>query len=344
MSSFAAEFVALDNMLTRRESGAQVSNLVQINNNQIVCATNEIFHLGPQFLPPTVNRDVGILIYNINAKKWRLFLRYPKHFKPVNQPTIFYNPSTNVLWLYHRTDFIKVNMKTKECIAIKSVIKTKGICVGPEFLFANNKLHWIGGSDNEHHQVWDKDKQKFEKVFKFSDRPRGFYYAMIVYAKNKNMLYVFGGYDDTDKHYTSIWECKMNENNIYKWTKWEVTLKIKVYYDAYVLTPDERYIIIFDEEIYIFDVEEKKFYQSGNVEIGNLTSAVLCTNERAGLIVGGYVREIAKTFDLMIPNELMGIFKRFYSEGAMVYLKKYPTKFVRIPLSSILNAERVLIN
>ena len=235
------QFVALEDALTRRPS-----NLVWINKNELAYAS-----VGND----DEDENLGVCVYNIMTNKWRTHVKYPTRFKTTRH-TILYNPKTNILWLYgEERNMININMETKEFKIIKSNAKYLGYC--PKLLFINDKLHAILGSDSAKHLIWNDDTLDFdEEIFTFPDLKRGLHAHGVVHLKNKNELYVFGGYDymsSLNDH--AIWKCKIDDMK--KWEIYHKDERFSSYYRGYILTNDERYIIIFQQLIHIFDIENK---------------------------------------------------------------------------------------
>ena len=319
------QFVELDHALTGRPS-----NLVWINENELayasVCYRDD-------------DENLGICIYNIMTNKWRLHVKYPNPFKSTRH-TIIYNPKTNILWLYgEERNMININMETKEFKIIKPNAKYLGYC--PKLFFINGRLHAILGSDSTQHLIWNDDTMDFEQeIFTFPGLKRGLHAHGVVHLRNKNELYLFGGYDymsSSSNHV--VWKCNIDDMKTLKWEIYQEDMRFTSYYHGYISTNDERYIVIFKEPIHIFDIENKIWYKvPGEYEYWN--EALSGRDEKDEMMITGYIKDISKKLDIVIPVELIAIFANYYVSD-MVYLIDNNGKFCKIRLNDILNVERV---
>ena len=202
------------------------------------------------------NETVGISIYNIISNKWRLEIKYPETMRS-GKHEICYNTNTKILWIYGENSImINVNMDTKELKIIKYRARYVGQC--PKLFFIKDRLHVICGSDSKYHLMWNDEENKFEDpIFTFSGVYAGNNGPVVVHLKQKNILFLFGGYDYIGFHPKSIWKCDIDDN--FKWIKLEVTLQNYVMYDAGVLTADEKFVVIFQSpQMCLFDVDNEK--------------------------------------------------------------------------------------
>ena len=194
---------------------------------------------------------------------------------------------------------ININMQTKELKIIKHDVKDIGY--SPSLLFIKDELHVIGGSDNKCHLIWNEDKKEFDKkIFTFPDLDKGIYSHGVVHAKRKGMLYLFGGYDyGSGQFCRSIWKCDINEN--YKWTKLEFTFNSNSpCFDGHILTPNEKYIVIFSNPLRLFDTENDSCYVIKNEIKYHL--AVLSGSNMDKAVVSGYIRNAVNDLDLDTPE------------------------------------------
>ena len=307
----------------------QISNLVCINNNEIAVATAT---------QRNQNGQAGIWVYNITTNQWRLHVKYPKYLHPCGHHSICYNPSTNILWLFgDDRKMVNINMLKKSVAVIKSYPRYVGNT--PQLLFIDNKLHVIGGSDSKHHLVWNDEKKEFDKeIFTFPDMKNGYYGGGLVHAKKENILYLFGGYDyGLSGQYSSIWKCEINKG--YKWTKLELTIKWFFYYDAYVMSPNEKYIVMFGNKTRLFDVEEEKLYEVKGMYNG-AKFAVINGNVKDELIVNGYIRNVVKEVDVLIPLELIAVIDSYYRSEIIYSISNADDDFTKLSLDVVLNADR----
>ena len=209
----------------------------------------------------------------------------------------------------------------------------------PGMLVINDKLNVISGSDSDNHLIWNQEKHEFDTIFTFPSFGDGVYGHGVVHVKRLNLIYLFGGYDYGHGSWNfDIWKCEIDKE--YKWTKLKIEMNHSFYTKGYILTSDEKYIIMFRSGtiIRLFDVDKEIFCKDIEIDNGEFVSfAVLSGNEKDEMIVNGYIREIGKELDVMIPHELNGLFEKYY-RLEMIYGVNHTKSFYQISVDSVLSA------
>lgn len=319
----------------------ETSNFVWLNDHEIAVATFA------SRWAEIKQQEHGIKVYNIITDEWRLHIPYLQ--RNIQEHSISYDTATKILWLYtDKSDLINFNMDTKEITIVKSDARKVGFI--PRILLIEDKLHSILGSTCKDHLMWNDKEQKFQTLYTFPDMTDGLHGHQIIYVKSKGLLYLFGGYDegaeDMDEGANKyIWRCDINYH--YKWTKLATniydTFDTELYYSACVLTPDEKSVVIFDgDKIYLFDIGTETLSDTGmklKCNEWNYTPnyAILCGGERDDVLINGYVRLITNELEIMVPEELVGVLKQFYSTQMVYLLQRYGKSFFKVSLDKIFN-------
>ena len=133
-------------------------------------------------------------------------------------------------------------------------------------IFADDNLHVIGGQqdDSYMHLIYNKDTKEFNEHWTFQDFTYH-HWGGLVYVKSKYKMLLFGGFEGSD--------C-INTDNIYeysfadkKWSILDAKLPIRCSSFGFILTPDDKYIIIFGgwdqhraiDDIYIWEIDRMIF-------------------------------------------------------------------------------------
>lgn len=302
------------------------SPFVWIGNNEIAFAIGLFNSHSEQ-----QKADQGIWVYNTISNKWRLHIKYPKDFKStVADPghTMCYNAKTDVLWLYgDERDMFNIKMLTKEFKLINSKTKpSHSAHRAPKILFIDDDLHAICSWDNNQHLVWNNDTKTFDKsIFTFPDLPKGLHGHVVIHLKQKNVIYLFGGYINSDSggygFQYSIWKCDITDTKGYKWNKLDLSLERSCCDKGAISTPDERYIILFTNPIGILDTDKHRFYSVSVRGLIHAQYAVLGENaERDRVMLHGYIRTFSKDLGSEIPMDIFEVIVQYCSINTWVYL------------------------
>ena len=314
-------------------TGLALSNLVWINNVEIAVASSAVSGFN-------VNKaEIGVWVYNTITNEWRLDVKFPNDFK-TRDNDICYNPKTKILWLYCKyNNMVNINMETKQFKIIKSDARNVGMW--PKLLFIDDQLHVIGGSRNKCHLIWNQNEKKFDPpIFTFDEWKNGVYGHGAVFVKKKRIVYVFGGYNfDGVGYLFTFWKCEVDKG--YEWTKLAITAEIKMYYRAYMLTSDERYIVIFGaKKVCLLDTnEEKCHYYDSELMYASMNSGLLSSSNKNIFVVGGYIRNVVKEFDMIIPVDVIGIIETYYNIDMVYLLDSNSQRFYHVLLDDVLNVQ-----
>ena len=243
-----------------------MSNFIQIDKNTLITAPS---NSGCSLFPSSE----GIKKYDIHNDEWSTLIEYPSYHES-NTSSICYNKTKSELCILGNEKFItKINLSTKQFEKFK-VDKFCGRY--PSLSFINNQYHIICGSWSMHHYIWNEIKLKFQSVFKFDGLSKGIQCHGLVHIESKKQLILFGGLDKTNVYLDAIWKCQYTTATetqpVYKWNKLDLRLPFRMHSFGYILTDDERFILIFGgkiqslhflNDIYIFDIKEMVITKCG---------------------------------------------------------------------------------
>ena len=330
--------------------------IVELDKLQIGLISNLVWINDVEFATASFTQNVddipnGVWIYNTISNKWRLFAEYPYEFR-VKEHAIYYDTATKLIWIYgDDSKLLTVNMESKEFKMIKSDGKYVGLV--PKLFIINKRLHVIGGSDNKHHLIWNKESKQFDIKYTFKSWTSGMHGHEVIHVKSKNILYLFGGFDHAasypDYYNRYIWKCTIDDD--YKWSKLKADYikNYNIYYKGFILTPDEKYIVIFhaDDSWLLFDIDQEKLYSlmiPSQIELRPEPGhAILGGIENDKVLVHGFVRMLSREMDVVLPDELIGLLSSFYSKDMIYLINRYNQKHFKLSLDIVLNCERKLI-
>ena len=179
------------------------------------------------------------------------------------------------------------------------------------------------------HYKYNSTHKKLDKIFEFTHFSLGLHEHGAVHLKSQNKLLLFGGYDHVARvQFDDIWEYDLSAANIEnKWVKYkDIKLPMKMSQFAWVLTKNEDYIIIFAgyclglgnlgarfKNILILDLKQMKFYSSKIKMTGDgyACAVLMYGRETDDRVISGYIRNIQKEYDMIIPSELMTLFELY---------------------------------
>ena len=293
-----------------------ISNFIQLDGNRLIAApSNSNCSLFQQ--------SDGIKEYDIHNDEWSTFIQYPSNHES-NTSSICANDTKSELCIFGNEKIItKVNLITKQFEKFR-VDKFCGRY--PSLLFLNNQYHIICGSWNKHHYIWNETTLKFESVHRFTGLYQGNHSHGLVHIKAKKQLILFGGLDKRI-YQDAIWKCQYTlatntEPATYQWEKLQLKLPFRMHSFGYILSADERYIVIvggkvgslhFLNDIYIADVKEGIIRKCAINCPGK--SEYLCfkgydrTEQQIELIVGGFLRTYYSDNMRNVPVEIIQMLK-----------------------------------
>ena len=136
----------------------------------------------------------GIHIYKTQSKKWKVFIKYPEHFKSTNH-TIAICPKSNTAYLYG-TESLLQSFTLPTAFSSKSSLKAYdgksyniNVNKGTSLIVIDRDVHLIGGETNTKHFVWNHKGLSWQEIFQFSTLKTGNKNHQTIYLKNKGMLF-----------------------------------------------------------------------------------------------------------------------------------------------------------
>ena len=318
-------------------------NLVSINNKEFITATTE---------PQSKDALTGIIAYNIVSNAWRVLIPYPSDFS-IKPEYISYDPIAKNICIYGYDENVSqtYNLSRPSVLAIFNVDTNKCSIITNETVFnpgtillnIAGKYHLFAGFANHDHLMYDEKNKKFETVFTFPGLVFGLDVPCVVYSKKRDSVYLFGGRDwgALDSLKETVWKCKIerHEEKKCEWSEWKIKNIQTKYNVPCILTPDEKYIIVFMENnVILMDLEreeitelEQKFPDEFNPRF-----AVLCNGKPDDGLVVGYIREITKEIDVIVPNELMDLVMEYCRWMNVHFIMKLQGGHYMIQLHDIL--------
>ena len=233
-----------------------ISNFILLDDNNVITApSNSLFQ-----------SSTGIQKYNVKKDEWQTYIKYAPNYH-VTACSMCFNDKQTELCIFGKAKSItKINLKTNEF----SHYKHATFCGRyPSLFYINGSYHIICGAWNMHHFMWNQIEKKFVSIYRFPDLIQGNQSHGLVHIKSKKQLILFGGLDRRSIYLNAIWKCQYGMNDVindmvYEWKKLDLTLPHRMHSFGYVLSDDERYILIFGgkvqslhflNEIYIFDLK-----------------------------------------------------------------------------------------
>jgi len=269
-----------------------------------------------------------------------------KHSTSEKNATLAFDNNTNTLYLSDSyNDCMKIfnvdDPDPIEKISMEHAIYPYLICI-------DGKLHSIGGRDSIMHQIYNPDKKEFDDHWEFEEwgNNEGMYWGGLIHVTSKQELLLFGG-----------WKGWKGLNDIYKysipdktWTLLPQKLPIKAQLFGCVLTPDEKYIIIFGgysaesprggtDGIYIWELETMQFRQSAvTCPVKEDFAAFIDIIDIQKIAVYGYINNcIGYEMDI-VPNDIIELIWKWCSDCNVQLLSLENGNLWQIKLNEILHS------
>ena len=215
--------------------------------------------------------DGDVCTYTMDSQQWEKIRYIPVNS---NDFSVEYHKQTNKLYLVGG-----LNALYSLCIKTGKVEQyhlSAEIDNGPATSLINGELHIIGGYKNGKHFVWDNNKKQLKLLHSIQESNKGIQDAALIHIPSQNKLLLLGGYDqdvdsvvDTMRVYSisdNEWKGLLNQNGD------EIKLPLAVGGFGYILTRDERYVVIFggtsgshggeEMDIYYLDLRTLKWAKS----------------------------------------------------------------------------------
>eukprot|EP01084_Bolivina_argentea_P292240 502354_1 len=259
-------------------------------------------------------RNNQCMKYNSISNSWtELF----QHHSFGSSHTLSFDVKSNKYYIFTRDDVIIIHGNNPHAFPPeKYEYKDTDVGITPVSVYINNNFHIIGGFFNTKHIVFDPTTEQYETVHTFNELETGNSGPGLVYVSSRNELILFGGFDDksnNDGWLDSIWIYSFN-NNIWKMS--DVKLPLPKCDFPYLLTNNEKYIIIIDKfDIYYWRFGTTQFKQS-NVKcpLDSYAKAAIMTGNAVldEILVRGVIRNDCEKNNLLLPNDVVEIIINWY--------------------------------
>ena len=279
-----------------------------LNHNELISASNS---------SDFIDKKDGIWIFDTKQCKSSLLIEYKdleihdKYNFKMNYHSICLDSNKNELYIIAGNgSFIWIDLN-KKCVKyhLQSLNQLK-YGIYSKSIFIKNQLHLIGGLSNKDHLILNTETQEFDIIHTFPQRH--LYGFSLIYSKSRDILYLF----DTNKSVHSF------NVKTQTWLQFADILPFEIFHNCYVLTMDEKYVLIFiGEYIHTLDLDKMEVKKT-NIKIpkyNNPLETVMATNVVIDeLLVNGYLRNEG------LPNEIMEEIFRWHN-AACIYLFGYYT-------------------
>eukprot|EP01084_Bolivina_argentea_P130033 229589_1 len=306
----------------------------QLNRTSyLVFGSNQIISV-PETRSIKTTKFQGIHKYDLLNNKWDEFIEYPKNCR-INCHTIALNEANCDLYVHcTSTASLKVvNLKSKQFTYHTTPYCS---CLGSTNVFINGDYHVFGGLTNTYHLKLNNINKSisFDRLHNFEQQNK---YHGIIYAKNTNTLYLFGGNCSSGER-DSIWSASFDANDrTWQWEKVNnLTLPKPLSRFGYCYHEQSRNILIFGgstqsignrytgtkrvyyDNIYVWNIETMSIVTSKIKCPGKLPfQTVILSDPDIDVIVSGFVAQ--NKCESNIPDEIVSMIKCF-AEWADVHL------------------------
>eukprot|EP01083_Nonionella_stella_P276104 937964_1 len=264
----------------------------------------------------------GLYKYNVQFNDFNLVVQYPDLLTVHDQGICFDSASQIVYLLCNEDEFITIDLKTKE-IETHMGTDPSGNPIGcyPHLVMLDDECHIIGGSDNNRHLMWNKEKGEMEIIHTFSHLKGGISGQALIYIRSRHALFMCGCFAWRNNDlYDSIWKYDVIHRH---WTQLnDVKLPRKMYDFGYVVDAQERYCILFGgmtdvgpvASVYIWDIRNMEFHESDIKVPAGRCEAVLLHNEADSVLIDGFVRSqcTSHSIHMSMEMELMVLIESYY--------------------------------
>ena len=321
--------------VTKRGNMKKLSELHAINKNEFIATV----------LDTPGEHSYKIRKYNIKTNKFKDFSQCEISKSEMYSQYISTCYDTQQQYLYifcSRKTVYKFNIKTREKITTQ--IPQRSIGIYPCSIWTPQQgAHLIGGFSNSRHIIWYNDAKKLNAMHKFQNMD-GCPAAGVVYLKHMNKLIFFGGFTRKGN------DIKMREFCLKSstWSEMQCNLPYPMTKPGYVVTNDERYIVIlgantskeYQEEakdtIQLLDIGENKWFTSKiKMPTSNMCRAIIMGNvEEDSCLVYGYLRE--NKLEKELPLEIIEMIAHWFVMEFVHLVDRSNGNHWNIPLEQIL--------
>ena len=204
----------------------------------------------------------------------------------------------------------------------------------------------IGGFKNNKHLICNKDSNKFEDHWIFeegnSEYNNCMYWVGLVYIQSKRELLLFGGLRLHEDFRKDIYRYSFQDK---KWVLLSYKLPIAMELFGYILTFDEKYILIFGgytgqdefDTIYIWDLQNMRFKKSEiccPIKDGFL--ACITAENIEPIVVNGFIRKYIEIDPKIVPQDIIQLIWNWCSDCFVHLISREDKKHWKIDINKIL--------
>ena len=293
-----------------------------------------------EFIVVVLDQNYQVHKYNIITDEFKLLVTCRN---PVT--------SSYLSTCYDHINAVIINIETKKMTSFRA--SDEHIGINPRCVYTpKHGAHLLGGSRNNRHIIYNHSKKQRSVIWTFKGI-RGTSAPGIIYLKSKesySKLIYFGGYQyGTARETDDMWQYVLsNELSMWKLMKCKLPRPMNSF--GYVVTKDERYLIVFggratppfiDDEnmeapIHVLDIEESKWYLS-DIKCPSesmMEGIIMGDLGRDTILVYGYLRAYKGTF---LPDVIMEMVVIFFALECVHLIDTYKGSHYNMSLRNILS-------
>lgn len=255
-------------------------------------------------------RTNGLYKFNTIIGKWiETEYKYPSNIR-TSFHTSAYDKVNKILYIYNKEALlIIINLESEEC-QIKRVSNVGKYAAS---VVINGEFHIIGGFKSNKHMKWSVKDQRFIEIFHFKEAGIGYYLHKLCYIESKQVLISMGGYVTTTRSSRSCDHIYLYDIRNNKWHRSPISMPRRMYSFGYILTPNEKYIIIFGgnttNHVHIFDLHKQKMVRLSQNIIqcpinGGFHACVMSNYKKGKKLINGWVKKLWKRMEFKKVRKL----------------------------------------
>jgi len=285
----------------------------------------------------------GLYKYHTDVHTWSESIAYAPKMR-TSFHTTAYDAKNNLLYIYNKEALlIIINLTTQKMVAhpVRHMGKYAASIV------IDGELHIIGGWKSNKHLIWDNTQCEFKEVFHFKEAGLGYYLHKLCYMQSRQLLFAMGGYTTTSRASRAsdhIYVCEVAKN--YRWHLLPVLMPRRMYSFGCVLTPNEKYIVLFGgnstNHIHIFDLCRQEMVRLERLQCpnaGSYAACVLGNDQKTAVLVAGYVKRCWKSREFedvsQPPVDIILLLRRYCSTEIVHLFQTTKKQHWRMPLREI---------
>ena len=259
---------------------AAIFRLIPINHYEFIFVTQTV-------IDEEIVKD-GIYKYNSIDKTWNKIINYPQDFRSMHHNSTI-DTKNNIIYTANKSKLLQINLNTNN---IETLLETTIFGGFPGILFANDRIHIIGGAQNRKHFIFDPTNKKLNEIYGFDCGAR----CRPIYLKTKRSIIT-----SVYKPPVSIMEFKDN-----KWTDMKIQNCELLAGSNVMATTKEDYLIFYHgynvkdsknhKYIFVYDVRNNILKRS-NIEApsaSSISGAVTRNYKQENLLTFGFINQCYK--------------------------------------------------